>query len=219
MIKQAPDTANQELNQEHISLAQDYRRNFYSYFGGLKHFKNKNVLEIGCGYGGDSALIAEVAKKVVGTDLNKDQRWEIWQKTNMIFAKENAQSLSFASQSFDVVCARDVLHHVDYPSLAIKEMGRVVKKGGKIIIIEANRYNPIFYLHLTCLLGHDHFTQNKFMELVRNNFDQVEFFFVESHFLPIRNKIFRWWWNSVWSLANLFLPSFLKSYNVAVATR
>lgn len=219
MIKTAPDTTNQKLNLEHIALAQDYRRNFYNYFGGLGHFKNKKVLEIGCGYGGDSALIAEQAKLVVSTDLHQDHRWKIWQKTNMIFAKENAQSLSFADQSFDVVCARDVLHHVDDPSRVVAEMGRVVKSGGKVIIIEANRYNPIFYVHLTYLLGHDHFTQNKFIKLVRSNFDQVEFFFIESHFLPIKNSILKLLWNKFHSAANLFMPPFLKSYNVAVATK
>jgi SAM-dependent methyltransferase len=45
---------------------------------------------------------------------------------------------------------------------ALAEYHRVLKPGGSALIVEANRYNPIFYPHMTLALGHEHFTGARF---------------------------------------------------------
>ena len=44
------------------------------------------------------------------------------------------ESLQFQDELFDCVCAIQVLEHLEDPKAAIKEMLRVLKKGGKLII-------------------------------------------------------------------------------------
>jgi hypothetical protein len=53
-----------------------------------------------------------------------------------------------------------MLHHASNPESALKEMVRVAKK--RVIVIEANRYNPLFYINLTLMNNHQHFTQKRF---------------------------------------------------------
>ena len=44
---------------------------------------------------------------------------------------ENAESLSFSDESFDLVVSNDVLEHVNNPAAALAETGRVLKSGGE----------------------------------------------------------------------------------------
>lgn len=214
---QEPMTA--ELKPIHMLLAHEYRRHFYSQWGGLERFRDKKVLEVGCGYGGDGKLIAEVAKQVVCTDIYQDPRWNSMKEANLSFAIADAKKLSYPANFFDVTLAKDLLHHIDDPHQVLRQLGRVTKKGGEIIIIEANRYNPLFYAHLTKMLGHDHFTQKNFTNIIKQNYDNARFFFVESHFLPIENKWLKWLWYKLHQIANVVIPNAFKSYNIAIIKR
>jgi len=111
----------------------------------------------------------------------------------------------------------DVLHHVDNPSEVIKEIKRITKIGGTIIIIEANRYNPLFYLHMTKMLGHNHLTRGNFMNLITENFNNVEFRFVESHVWPISNRFITMLLHKIEKILDriFFYQPFL-AYNVAI---
>ena len=55
------------------------------------------------------------------------------------------EALPFKQASFDVVVSRDVLEHCD-PSLVIKEIGRVLKRGGEFIASTSNGFSPIMLL-------------------------------------------------------------------------
>jgi len=47
---------------------------------------------------------------------------------------ENIEALSFADNAFDLIVSNDVLEHVNDPQLAIKEMQRVLKPGGQVLM-------------------------------------------------------------------------------------
>ncbi len=76
------------------------------------------------------------------------------------FSVADVCNLPFPDESFELVFEKDVLHHVEDKMKASKEIFRITKTGGHIICIEGNRYNPIFYFHMTLMKGHDHFTKS-----------------------------------------------------------
>jgi ubiquinone/menaquinone biosynthesis C-methylase UbiE len=90
----------------------------------------RSILDIGCGEG---VLTAEWAERlgdgrVVGTDLDDPKlraEWEKRSRPNLEFRVEEASTLSFADDEFDLACAIEVLEHVPDPERTLSEMARV----------------------------------------------------------------------------------------------
>src|SRR5205807_2406221 len=73
---------------------------------------------------------------------------------------------------------------MEHPDRAVAEYRRVVRPGGHALITEANRYNPLFYPHMTLALGHQHFTRRRFRGLVAGVFPDARFGAFEAHYVP-----------------------------------
>ena len=54
--------------------------------------------------------------------------------------------MPFNDDCFDKVLLFDVIHHLDEPEKTLREIYRVLKKNGKIIIYEPNKLNPLIAL-------------------------------------------------------------------------
>lgn len=87
-------------------------------------------------------------------------------------------------KSFDAVLERDALHHVSEPGRALREIRRVLRPDGLAVIVEANRWNPLFYVHMTRLHGHDHFGVAYLRGLLAATFDDVSLTMVETRAYP-----------------------------------
>jgi ubiquinone/menaquinone biosynthesis C-methylase UbiE len=142
------------------------------------------VLDLGCGDGADADWFAQRARSTVGIDLHDHPRWATLTRAGLRFQCADAQALPFGDGTFDLVFLKDVLHHAADPGQVLAEAGRVCVSGGRIYIVEANRYNPIFYLHMTVMLGHQHFRRPVFQRLVRGRFPQARFTRFEAHVYP-----------------------------------
>jgi ubiquinone/menaquinone biosynthesis C-methylase UbiE len=144
----------------------------------------ERVLDLGCGDGADADWFARRAASTVGIDLSEHPRWATLSRPGLSFQTADAQELPFPTAAFDVVFTKDVLHHAQDPSRVLDEAGRVCKPGGRIYIVEGNRFNPVFYLHMTLMLGHQHFRRPVFRALVRRRFPQAHFLQFEAHVYP-----------------------------------
>jgi ubiquinone/menaquinone biosynthesis C-methylase UbiE len=178
---------------------------------------DESVLDAGCGNGGVARLLRHRARSVTALDLESFAEWR--DEPGLTFLVADAESLPFADEAFDLVHSKDSLHHMRRPELALAGYRRVLKRGGTALIVEANRYNPIFYPHMTLALGHEHFTRARFRTLVRAAFPDARFGAFEAHYAPPLNRFLRL--QHVVEEALERLPPFrpLLSYNFAVATR
>lgn len=165
-----------------------FKDDFYQRIGGLDQYKNKKVLDLGCGDGEDSLEIAKYAKKVTGVDITVNPNWKRVKKKNLQFKISKAEKLPFKDKSFDGLFLKDVIHHVNDIKKTLKEIKRVTTKDALIILIEGNRYNPLFFIHMTKMHGHEHLTQKDFKNLVLKYFPYAKFTHFESHFVPLVNK-------------------------------
>ena len=124
------------------------------------YFSGTTLLDSGCGDGWDAYLRRKYFRKITATDIETNPNWKNLASPGLVFKKADSEKLKFKSGSFDTVIEKDMLHHASDPESALKEMVRVAKK--RVIVIEANRYNPLFYINLTLLNNHQHFTQKRF---------------------------------------------------------
>ena len=92
-----------------------------------------SVLDVGCGEGVLTAQWAERLHdgRVVGIDLDDPKlraEWEKRSRHNLEFRAEEATSLPFADDEFDLACAIEVLEHVPEPEATVAEMARVARR-------------------------------------------------------------------------------------------
>ena len=120
-------------------------------FGDLllkKDLSGKKFLEVGCGLGYFSNKASKLGAKVTGIDIGPNLVNINKNKTpNGAFKVASASKLPFNSESFDVVLSTEVIEHVDNQKDAFKEMFRVLKKGGILVITTPNKlFKPLFDL-------------------------------------------------------------------------
>lgn len=101
---------------------------------------NSKILDVGCGFGRHIKILASFSKEVIGVDndenMVREAKQDLSNSDNVeVFLKE-ADNLSFDDDSFDyVICMTNTFG--DFPDKKVdvlKEMKRVCKKDGRIII-------------------------------------------------------------------------------------
>lgn len=102
------------------------------------------VLEIGCGIGTDGLQFARAGADYTGIDLTEaaiDLARKNFESagTKGEFRVSDAENLDFADESFDVVYSHGVLHHTPDITAAVREVHRVLKPGGRAIVMLYHR--------------------------------------------------------------------------------
>ena len=111
----------------------------YEYLDGLE-YEDKKILVVGCGFGDDALRLAKLGAEVYAFDLSPDSlaiAIDLSKREGMriYFDEMPAESLKYERDTFDVIVARDILHHVNIP-LAINEIRRVAKPRALFIVNE-----------------------------------------------------------------------------------
>jgi len=183
--------------------------------------RGRRLLDIGCGDGTDAFIFKEdYGLEVYGLDVYEHPEIAGVLGNNFIFEENGVFNLPYKDSEFDYVFLHDVLHHIDEGRQrrekhveGLKALLRVVKPGGYIIIVEGNRYNPLFYPHMVKKLGHEHFRQSYFKKIIVEVFPQAEFKFFEAHLYPKKTL---WFWKIYEYLMEKFSPKQFLAYNVAI---
>jgi len=122
-------------------------------FASFAQSRGKRVLEIGCGNGAEGVMFASHGAYYTGVDLtpqavNATRRHFAAEGLDGQFRLENAERLSFADDSFDIVYSYGVLHHTPAPHSAVHEVHRVLKPGGVALVMLYHRHSFNYYVRI-----------------------------------------------------------------------
>lgn len=110
------------------------------------------VLDFGCGPGTFLGITAPLCKEIVGTDISQkfiDACEETIKKLELTNASTQYISpgkLPFKDESFDAIIMVDVIHHLEHIDETLKHALKVLKPGGRLIVFEPNKLNPLMAL-------------------------------------------------------------------------
>ncbi len=103
----------------------------------------RTALEMGCGIGHWCNLLVRILPNITSfTGIDSEECWikHLERQKNidnkMTFLHQNALSTSFIDNSFDIVTCQTALQHIGESDKVVKEMLRVLKPGGKLLIVE-----------------------------------------------------------------------------------
>ena len=116
-------------------------------FGWMNRFidRNDHGIEVGSGAGFTKDYIENKNLKL--TDLNED--------SHLDYKNIDAQSTGFEKESLDYVIASNMIHHIPFPIKFFKEMNRILKRNGKLIIFES--HCSITFQIATTIMKHEGF--------------------------------------------------------------
>ena len=110
-------------------------------------FANQTVADIGCGEGDLTLLLARFAKRVAAVDMStqmlrvvQERAAEAGVARRITADKGDLEKLPLATGSMDAAFVSQVLHHTARPASALKEAVRVLKPGGKLILLDLARH-------------------------------------------------------------------------------
>lgn len=111
----------------------------------LRLEKGSKVLDVGCGPGLFSMLLARSGMDVVGIDRSQRMVDEAVSNArsegvDADFLRMDCQSMEFDDETFDAVVSRNVIWTLVHPESCYSEMMRVLKPDGKMLIMDGNFY-------------------------------------------------------------------------------
>ena len=112
---------------------------------------NDVVLEIGAGTGIHTHSLLKTGALVVATDISPNSLQIIKKKykeysKNLNTEVADMEFLPFENETFDVVCSAGSLSYGDN-QVVMQEIYRVLKPGGKVIIVDSLHENPIYVIN------------------------------------------------------------------------
>lgn len=100
------------------------------------------ILDNGCGLGTYLEAMASVSKERVGLEIEFERAATAHLHADLV-VQAVGEELPFAANSFDVILSNEVIEHVENDLLALSEMVRVIRPGGRIVIFCPNRWYPV----------------------------------------------------------------------------
>ena len=124
----------------------------FSLFVDFGSLPGKDVLEVGCGSGFAVQLFAEAGANVTAVDLTP---WAVATTRARLEAfgldatvlEADAERLPFDDESFDLVFSWGVIHHTTEMEAALRELVRVCRRGGRVVVMVYHRRSLFFVVY------------------------------------------------------------------------
>jgi ubiquinone/menaquinone biosynthesis C-methylase UbiE len=113
----------------------------------MKDVVGSSVLDIGCGRGWLSGLLAKRGSKVTGADIRIQEEVRA-RYPDVQFREQNLEHLDFADAAFDTVICAHTLEHVQRFDTSVRELRRVAARRLIVIVPKQRNYRYTFDLHL-----------------------------------------------------------------------
>lgn len=166
----------------------------------LGEVRGKYLLDLGCGAGENSVYFARRGANCVAGDyspgmvevaLKLAARNQVQIEGRVV----NAIALDFPDNTFDIVYASNLLHHIPEPRLVLKEMHRVLKPGGKACFWDPLKHNPVINVYRRMA--------TKVRTEDETPLDIAIVDFVRSHFSTVQYDTF--WLATLWIFLRFYL--------------
>ena len=108
----------------------------------------KRAADIGAGTGFVTEGLVRRGLGVIAVDQSKAMLGELKKKYPAIDCRHGeAENLPLDDDAVDYVFANMYLHHVERPPEAVKEMVRILKKGGRLVVTDLDEHDFAFLKH------------------------------------------------------------------------
>lgn len=151
----------------------------------------KDVLDAGCGVGYGSAILASVARRVVGVDLSEEAIEHArgrYSNPNVEFVVDDLLELAQPDDAFDVVCAFESIEHLPAPDAHLAHVVRVLRPAGVYVVstprAERTTVTPENPYHSI------EFSRADFESLLARYFEEVELY-GQSRVQTRRHRLFQ----------------------------
>lgn len=111
-------------------------------------FSGQTVADIGCGEGDLTLMLARFAKRVTAVDLSaqmlrvvQERSKEVGLSRRVTVERGDLEKLPLKARSMDAVFISQVLHHAARPAAALKEAARILKPGGRLVLLDLARHD------------------------------------------------------------------------------
>jgi ubiquinone/menaquinone biosynthesis C-methylase UbiE len=135
-------------SKEYFDIILSARRKYIYYLPRIIQYleasPDNSLLEVGCGMGTDTLIFAEKGFQITGIDLAQghlqlaERLFRLYNAPGK-FIEGNAEGLPFPDKHFGCVFSFGVLHHTPNTPKAIQEVFRVLKPGGRAVLMLYNR--------------------------------------------------------------------------------
>ena len=118
----------------------------------------KQVLEIGCGMGTHAEMLLRNGARLTAIDQttlaveSTRRRLELKQLDARVL-QQDAEKLTLPDRSFDVVWTWGVIHHSSSTEQCVREISRVLRPGGRLMMMVYYRPSLVYYLHCGLIRG------------------------------------------------------------------
>lgn len=180
----------------------------------LKYYKNKKILDVGCGEGRGTFEISKTCKNIEGVDYSKRA---------IAFAQAFAPSIKFnvidftksilMEQKFDAAISIEVFEHIPPEKLKVfvSNISKVVKKGGIFVLTTPTPNTQISKKH------YQHFTEEKLDKVLNRLFKKRKVIYHSNKywnilFIILRGFLFSRYHSINFKFLNYFLYKFYKLF-------
>jgi len=151
------------------------QRQLAAYHAARDYVQGKAVLELGCGEGVGTAILAEAASELLAIDYSRkavETASRNLSSGKIRFQVERVPPIRIADGRFDVVIMFQMIEHLDRAEPLIEEICRVLKDRGTLLVATVNKEESLtdnpFHLH--------EFNREELEELLGKYFAEVGFF-------------------------------------------
>lgn len=141
--------------------------------------RNAVIADLGCGTGNAAEFLAPHVRTVIAVDrepaMLSAAKKRLAEFENVDFRRGELDDLPLDDESIDIALVLLVLHHIDDPAAVVKEIARVLKPNGMVMIVDMTAHDRDSYRHT---MGHVHlgFEQKTVEDWARNaGLDEVNY--------------------------------------------